>query len=127
MAKAKENLKKAELSDYIQVSQKDFFTIEKDNKQEPLHIVFNPPYNERLQVDTEQLYSAIGSTLKHKYPNTEAWFITSNLEGLKHVGLRPTRKIKLFNGKLESRLVQYKMYEGTKKIHKLENNEDKDN
>lgn len=127
VAKAKENLKKAELSDYIQVSQKDFFTTEKDDKQEPLHIVFNPPYNERLQVDTEQLYSAIGSTLKHKYPNTEAWFITSNLEGLKHVGLRPTRKIKLFNGKLESRLVQYKMYEGTKKIHKLENNEDKDN
>ena len=80
-----------------------------------MHIVFNPPYNERLQADTEELYSSIGNTLKRNYPNTEAWFITANLEGMKYVGLRPTRKIKLFNGKLESRLLQYKMYEGSKK------------
>jgi len=37
------------------------------------------------------------------------------LEGLKSVGLKPSRKIKLFNAKLEARLVNYKMYEGSKK------------
>ena len=84
-------------------------------------MVFNPPYNERLQTDVESLYSSIGNTLKHHYPNTEAWFITSNLEGMKYVGLRPSRKIKLFNGKLESRLLQYKMYEGSKKANKQDN------
>ncbi len=115
VAKAKDNLANADLGDYIQVFQKDFFTTEKEDKQNPLHIVFNPPYNERLQADTEELYSSIGNTLKRNYPNTEAWFITANLEGMKYVGLRPTRKIKLFNGKLESRLLQYKMYEGSKK------------
>jgi len=115
VAKAKDNLANADLGDYIQVFQKDFFTTEKEDKQKPLHIVFNPPYNERLQADTEELYSSIGNTLKRNYPNTEAWFITANLEGMKYVGLRPTRKIKLFNGKLESRLLQYKMYEGSKK------------
>ena len=115
VAKAKDNLANADLAEYIQVFQKDFFTTEKEDKQKPLYIVFNPPYNERLQADTEELYSSIGNTLKRNYPNTEAWFITANLEGMKYVGLRPTRKIKLFNGKLESRLLQYKMYEGSKK------------
>ena len=118
VAKAKDNLKNADLSEYIQVFQKDFFATEKEDKQQPLHMVFNPPYNERLQTDVEQLYSSIGNTLKHHYPNTDAWFITSNLEGIKYVGLRPSRKIKLFNGKLESRLLQYKMYEGSKKAKK---------
>ena len=118
VAKAKDNLKNADLSEYIQVFQKDFFATEKEDKQQPLHMVLNPPYNERLQTDVEQLYSSIGNTLKHHYPNTDAWFITSNLEGIKYVGLRPSRKIKLFNGKLESRLLQYKMYEGSKKAKK---------
>jgi hypothetical protein len=42
--------------------------------------------------------------------------ISSDLEGVKNVGLRPSRKIKLFNGKLECRFLQYEMYEGTKKF-----------
>ncbi|MDO4228335.1 MAG: THUMP domain-containing protein, partial [Capnocytophaga sp.] len=115
VAKAKENLKNANLSEYIEVRQKNFFETEKENKEKPLFMVFNPPYNERLQIDFQQFYESIGNTLKNGYPNTDAWFITSNLEALKFVGLRPSRKIKLFNGKLESKLLNYKMYEGSKK------------
>ena len=63
----------------------------------------------------ETFYSAIGSTLKHKYPGTNAWMISSNLEALKHIGLRPSRKIKLFNAKLEARFQKYEMYAGSKK------------
>ena len=115
VAKAKENLKNVNLLDYVEVLQKDFFQTEKIDKEKPLHIVFNPPYNERLPIDVVKMYESIGDTLKKHYPNTNAWFITSNLEGIKHVGLRPSRKIALFNGKLESKLLQYKMYEGSKK------------
>ena len=115
VSKAKENLKNANLLDYVEVFQKDFFQTEKIDKEKPLHIVFNPPYNERLPIDVVKMYGSIGDTLKKHYPNTNAWFITSNLEGIKHVGLRPSRKIALFNGKLESKLLQYKMYEGGKK------------
>lgn len=115
VSKAKENLKNANLLDYVEVFQKDFFQTEKIDKEKPLHIVFNPPYNERLPIDVVKMYGSIGDTLKKHYPNTNAWFITSNLEGIKHVGLRPSRKIALFNGKLESKLLQYKMYEGSKK------------
>ena len=121
--KAIENIKNANLEDFITVKHEDFFKTHKspDNK---LIIVFNPPYGERLDLDFKSFYNQIGSTLKHNYSGTISWFITSNLEALKHVGLRPSRKIKLFNAKLESRFVKYELYSGTKKTHKQKNNLD---
>lgn len=112
--KAQENIDFASLSEYITIERKDFFKTEKPVSG-PLHMVFNPPYGERLNVDVPTFYGKIGDTLKQGYPGTNAWFITSNLEALKYIGLRPSRKIKVFNGKLESRLVKYEMYEGSKK------------
>ena len=112
--KAVQNVKNAHLEEFISVSHEDFFKTEKANDYK-LHIVFNPPYGERLEIDMENFYKDIGDTLKQSYPNTDAWFITSNLEALKHVGLRPSRKIKVFNGKLESRLLKYEIYAGSKK------------
>ena len=113
--KALDNVKNAHLEEFISVNHEDFFKTKK-GEETPLHMVFNPPYGERLeQLDVVSFYADIGSTLKHGYPGTNAWFITSNLEGLKSVGLKPSRKIKLFNAKLEARLVNYKMYEGSKK------------
>ena len=112
--KAKQNVVNAHLDEFIAIRHEDFFKTEKagDNK---LHMLFNPPYGERLDIEMESFYKAIGDTLKQGYPNTDAWFITSNLEALKHVGLRPSRKIKVFNAKLESRLLKYEMYAGSKK------------
>ncbi len=112
--KAKENVKNAQLDDFITVRHEDFFKTQKGG-DEKLHMVFNPPYGERLNIDMQAFYAAIGDTLKQNYPGTDAWFITSNLDALKHVGLRPSRKIHLFNAKLEARLVKYVMYEGSKK------------
>lgn len=112
--KAKDNIKNAQLDDFITVKHEDFFKTQKSGNAK-LHMVFNPPYGERLNIDMEQFYKNIGDTLKQNYPGTDAWFITSNLDALKFVGLRPSRKIQLFNAKLESRLVKYVMYEGSKK------------
>lgn len=118
ISKSKENIKSANLQEFIEVKQQDFFESEKE-EDKPLYIVFNPPYDERISVnDVEQFYSSIGNTLKRGYPGTQAWMITSNMEALKFVGLRPSRKIKLFNGKLESKLVRYEMYEGSRKASK---------
>lgn len=114
VAKAKDNVKNAQLDDFIEIRHEDFFKTQKAG-EDKLHMVFNPPYGERLNLDMESFYKAIGDTLKQHYPNTDAWFITSNLEALKHVGLRPSRKIHLFNAKLEARLVKYEMYAGSKK------------
>ncbi len=112
--KAQENVVNANLSDYITIERKNFFDTEKFTENH-LHMVFNPPYGERLDIEMEDFYTDIGNTLKRNYPGTDAWFITSNLQALKFVGLRPSRKIKVYNSHLESRLVKYVMYEGSKK------------
>jgi len=112
--KALDNIENSNLSEYITVDRADFFKTQKETEG-PLHICFNPPYGERLDIDMENFYANIGDTLKQSYPGTNAWLITSNLEALKYVGLRPSRKIKVFNSHLESRLVKYVMYEGSKK------------
>ena len=112
--KAKENIKNANLDEYVTVKEQNFFDTEKMSEGK-LHIVFNPPYDERLNIEMEEFYKNIGDTLKKNYKNTNAWFITANLEALKFVGLKPSRKIKLFNAGLEARLVKYEMYEGSKR------------
>ncbi len=119
--KAKDNIRNANLDEYVKISERNFFDTEKENKG-PLHMVFNPPYGERLDIHLERFYREVGDTLKQSYPNTNAWFITANLEALKYVGLKPSRKIKLFNGKLEARLVKYEMYEGSKRAKFQDNN-----
>jgi putative N6-adenine-specific DNA methylase len=79
-------------------------------------LVFNPPYGERLRPDEpEQLYSMIGTTLKHKCPGKKAWIITSAKEYLKYVGLKAKSKHVLFNGALECVFAGYELYEGSRK------------
>ncbi len=117
--KATINVENANLSEFITLEKKDFFQIDKETSG-PLHLLTNPPYGERLEGDMNALYQGIGDAFKQSFPNTQAWLISSNMEALKCVGLRPSRKIKLFNGKLESRFMFYPIYEGTKRVHKLQ-------
>lgn len=116
---ARTNIESAEMEDLIEVRKQNFFDSKKD--MFPLLMVFNPPYDERISINDDDFYKKVGDTFKTSYPNTLAWLISSDLEAVKKIGLRPSRKIKLFNGKLETRFLQYEMYEGTKKLHKLEN------
>lgn len=122
--KAKVNIKNANLEEYISINQANFFDSKKETEG-PLQMVFNPPYGERLDIEMERFYREMGDTLKLNYPNTNAWFITSNLEALKFVGLKPSRKIKLFNASLEARLVKYEMYSGSKRT-KFQTNDNQD-
>lgn len=114
ISKARDNIKNAQLEDFITIKEQNFFESKKQGN-DFLQLVFNPPYGERLPVAIDAFYKEIGDTLKSSYPGSHAWFITSNMEALKHVGLRPSRKIKLYNGSLESRFVKYEMYEGSRK------------
>lgn len=110
---ARANIESAEMEDVIEVRKQNFFDSEKDLF--PLLIVFNPPYDERISINDDDFYKKIGDTFKQHYPNTLAWLISADLDAPKKIGLRPSRKIKLFNGKLETRFLQYEMYDGTKK------------
>ena len=115
--KASENIKNANLTDFVEVRRANFFDVENEVNG-PTILLFNPPYGERLEIDTKEFYKKIGDTLKQNYSNTTVWFITSDIEALKHVGLRTSKRIPLKNGDLDCVFVKYEMYEGTKKIKK---------
>lgn len=119
LRKARENIKLAKVDDIVKTACQDFFDSEPPEQGAGM-LILNPPYGERMaQDDVATLYKQIGDTLKKKYAGYQAWMITSNPDGLRAVGLRPSRKIALWNGPLECRFVRYDLYEGTKKIHKL--------
>lgn len=111
---ARANISGAGLLDVIELHKKDFreFNAPSDKGV----IISNPPYGERIGENVDELYKDFGDTLKKKYNGYSAWFISSNMEALKKVGLKPSRKIKLFNGNLECRLMNYQMYDGSKKM-----------
>ena len=108
------NIKNSNLSDFISVSNIDFFDSEKGSK-ENLHVLINPPYGVRIGKELNKIYSLIGDTLKQKYHNTNSWIISSNFEAIKRIGLKPSKKFKIYNGKLESKFLKYEIYEGSKK------------
>ncbi|RLB64130.1 MAG: RNA methyltransferase [Deltaproteobacteria bacterium] len=106
-----------ELGHIITVEQGDF--IESEVAEEGTTLVINPPYGERLKPeDIESLYSAIGTTLKHNYPGSDTWILSSSKQALKQVGLKPAKKLVLFNGSLECSYVNYKTFKGNWKDYK---------
>lgn len=115
--KAKENIENANLSEFIGVHHVNFFNSVKEVFGHTT-ILFNPPYGERLSIDTEEFYKKIGDTLKHGYPGTTVWFITSDTDALKYVGLRTSKRIALKNADLDCKFVKYEMYEGSRKEKK---------
>lgn len=113
--KATDNVYNAGLDDFITIEQQDFFKAE---GRENVTIMTNPPYGERLEINIPEFYARIGDTFKKVYKGCAAWLITGDLSALKHVGLKTSRKIKVYNGKLESRWAKYEMYSGSKKASK---------
>lgn len=117
LAKAAENITAAGLEDFIGLSRQDFFHSRRP-EEGAWTLLFNPPYGQRLEVDEREFYKRIGDTLKTAYPDTIAWMITGSKEGLKSLGLRTSRSIPLMNANLESRLVKYELYIGSRKASK---------
>ena len=112
--KAEKNIEISDLGVDIEIVKKDFLTsIKTDNDK--LHVLINPPYDKRMSADVNQLYKKIGDTLKNNYLYSDVWIITANLEAIKSIGLKSSKKIKLFNANLESRLLNYMIYPGSKK------------
>jgi len=76
-------------------------------------IIINPPYGERLaDGNINELYSMIGERLKHQFAGNTAWLLTSSKEYLKNVGLKPMKKMTLFNGPLDCTYTSYKLFTG---------------
>lgn len=117
--KARQNIISANLEEFIGVHHVNFFNSKKEVFGNTT-ILFNPPYGERLNIDIPEFYRKIGDTLKNNYPGSTAWLITSDINALKHVGLRTSKRIPLKNGDLDCRFVKYELYEGSRKLKKVE-------
>ncbi len=113
----RQHIENMNLNKVIQVNGKDFF---QNTGESNSILIFNPPYGKRIEVK-ENYYKEIGNALKQKHTNTSAWLISSELDKIKTIGLKASRKIKLFNGPLECRLLKYELYKGSKKINKSQN------
>jgi putative N6-adenine-specific DNA methylase len=111
---ARNNISSAELDDYIRVKTADFKETQKPEEKGIL--IVNPPYNERiLSTNINELYKMIGDTLKTNYQDWDAYVFTGNLEAAKNIGLKTSRRIPLYNGSIDSRLLKYELYRGSKK------------
>jgi putative N6-adenine-specific DNA methylase len=78
-------------------------------------LLFNPPYDERIKLDDSvAFYQMIGNVMKRNFPGWTAWLISSDLGAIKFIGLRPSRKITIFNGPLECRFLKFELFRGKK-------------
>ena len=80
-------------------------------------IVFNPEYGERLGVHSklEMTYKRMGDFLKQTCQGYFGYIFTGNPELAKKIGLRASNKLEFYNGRLDCRLLEYELYEGSKR------------
>lgn len=104
------NAARTGLGDAITWRRSDFANLQPPGSTGTLLV--NPPYGERLD-DAQALlplYRSIGDTLKQRWTGWTAWVFTGNLELAKRIGLKATRRIVLYNGPIECRLLKYELY-----------------
>lgn|GEM_PF-660542 len=75
-------------------------------------VVMNPPYGVRLgeEEQLKGLYKEIGDTLKKECKGWQAWILAGSTALGGSVGLRPTRRKKVFNGGIECLWLQYVLF-----------------
>lgn len=80
-------------------------------------IVVNPEYGARMGEtrELESAYKGIGDYFKGKGNGYRGYIFTGNLELAKKVGLRSSRRTAFFSGDIECRLIEYELYEGSRK------------
>lgn len=119
---AAKNIKSAGVQKDVELKQIRMEEIKISNLQSSISnpsplVMLNPPYGERLRSnkEMENLYSAIGSTLKHQFAGATAWIISSNDAAMKCIGLKPSRKVRLLNGELDCQFNRYDLFQGKRK------------
>lgn len=70
-------------------------------------LITNPPYDERMRAPAiAAVYRRLGDVLKRNWAGYDAHVFTGNLDAAKQIGLRSTRRVRLFNGPIECRLIK---------------------
>lgn len=111
---AENNVRSANLQKYISVRQCPMQTVQAPSSS--CMLITNPPYGERIEPkDISRLYSELGTALKHHFAGATAWVISSNMDALKAIGLKPSEKFKMLNGELECLFLKYELFSGERK------------
>ncbi len=113
VARAAQNLAHAGLDDLVVVERADI--LERTAPAPSGILVANPPYGERLGDADElaDLYPTLGHALKRNFAGWDCWLLSADTRLPKLIGLKPMRKIPLFNGPLECRLYGFRMVAGS--------------
>lgn len=118
ISSARSNARNARVFNILNFQASDFREINPE-----LHdamIIMNPPYGERIaENNLEELYQMIGERLKHHFSGNVAWIISSSQDLLNKIGLKTAAKIKLFNGAMECSFQKYELFEGKRKLLKI--------
>lgn len=112
---ARENVAEAGFSDKIRIHCSSFMDF-KPSMDNPWFIISNPPYGERIvPEDLFALFKDIGNTFKRSYPGCTAWLLSGSREAEKSVGLKPSKRIPLWNGPIECKFLKFELYSGSKR------------
>ena len=114
LVKARRNARSAPVGNMVSFEIQEMKDMEVSSQKGTL--ICNPPYGERIGDEIQELYTQMGDVFKNKLVGFDCWVISSNVEALKFLGLRPDRKIKLFNGSLECSFRKFAVYEGSKRV-----------
>lgn len=104
-----ENLNEISGGDMVQVRRRDFHDL-KGFKN--VTIITNPPYGVRIgeQNQAETTIQEFGDFLKQRCSGSSAWILCGSIGLMKHIGLRTSKRVPLYNGPLETRLVKLDLY-----------------
>lgn len=115
---ARQNARALPIGNLVTFEAKDFKDQGTDSDKGGV-LITNPPYGERIGIDdVHKLYKMMGDGFKHRYPGFDCWVISSNSDGFKSIELKPEKKIKVYNGKLECDFRSYRIFKGSLKDDK---------
>lgn len=85
-------------------------------------VMVNPSYGIRLEnaKTLAPIYRGLGDFFKQKCQGYRGYIFTGNLPLAKEVGLKPSRRFLFYNGSLETRLLEYEIYAGSRSKRELD-------
>ena len=114
LAAARENARAAGVEDCIDFSLCHF--ADTTVPPGPGIVILNPEYGKRMgdEKRLRETYHGIGDFLKQHCPGYRGYIFTGNRELAKYVGLKTSRRTPFFNGSIECRLMEYRLYAGSR-------------
>jgi len=113
---SKRNAKTAGVDQIIQFEVGDFAETTVPEGQKGV-VVFNPEYGERLGTHSklEFTYKRMGDFMKTECKGYHGYIFTGNPDLAKKIGLKADKKIEFYNGKLDCRMLEYELYDGSRR------------